>query len=65
MHAWLADVAAVVAILASVGILGYLRQIARLVSVFTDFPPHRHVFGQIIYPKGFSPENSQGEAARR
>jgi len=28
----------------------------RLISIFEDFPPHRHANGTIVYPKGFAPE---------
>jgi hypothetical protein len=38
-------------------ILAYL---SRIKEALTDFPPHRHVDGSILYPKGFEP----GVAAR-
>ncbi len=37
-----------------IGIKG-LRKIDRLYNLFSDNPPHRHVNGKIIYPKGYEP----------
>jgi hypothetical protein len=33
-----------------------ISKINRLISIFEDFPPHRHVNGTVLYPKGFAPE---------
>lgn len=43
-------------LLVAVGAVAYLRKIARLLGVFDDYPPHRHINGKITYPKGYSPE---------
>lgn len=37
------------------GAFGALRYLGRLVSLFEDFPPHRHDADRILYPKGFAP----------
>lgn len=31
----------------------------RLVTVFRDFPPHLHVNGKILYPKGYEPPRTE------
>lgn len=40
---------------AGAGIFALLWYIVRLLVVFKDNPPHRHVSGKILYPKGWSP----------
>jgi hypothetical protein len=40
---------------ALVVVIAYVRKINRLVSLFGDFPPHRHDNGHILYPKGYEP----------
>lgn len=32
-----------------------VRSSQRLKSILQDFPPHRHVNGHILFPKGFEP----------
>ena len=32
-----------------------IRAINRLMSILQDYPPHRHVNGNILFPKGFEP----------
>ena len=32
-----------------------VRAANRILDVLKDFPPHRHMNGKIIYPKGFAP----------
>jgi hypothetical protein len=38
----------------------YVRRLVRLVEVSRDFPPHRHVADNILYPEGFSVGKVQG-----
>ena len=43
------------------------RVLDRFYNLFKDFPPHRHVGRDILYPKGYSPEkmeniNGNGQA---
>jgi len=41
------------------GVLGFLwktlRKLDRLIVVFEEYPPHRHVGNSIIYPRGREP----------
>lgn len=32
-----------------------IRKLTRIVDALENFPPHRHVNGKIIFPKGFEP----------
>jgi len=45
-----------------IGLVGvyYLAQIKRLMS---DFPPHRHVGKEILYPKRLAPEKMEENKA--
>ena len=36
-----------------------VRASDRVVYVLRDFPPHRHVNGQIVYPEGYQPTASE------
>jgi hypothetical protein len=38
----------------------YVRRLVRLVEVSRDFPPHRHVADNILYPEGFAVGKVQG-----
>lgn len=29
--------------------------VIRLVAMLKDFPPHKHINGKILYPKGYEP----------
>jgi hypothetical protein len=45
-----------------IGVKG-LRKLDRFYALFEDNPPHRHLNGKIIYPKGYEPpvvENLDG-----
>lgn len=33
-----------------------VRVFNRHENLYKDFPPHRHVNGKILYPRGFSPQ---------
>lgn len=35
--------------------LPILWGVSRLASLLKDFPPHRHLNGSIIYPRGYEP----------
>lgn len=35
------------------------RVLNRYLDVFKDHPPHRHINGKILYPKGFEPPQVQ------
>lgn len=48
-------------LLVAAGAVGYLRKISRLLGVFDDYPPHRHIEGVISYPKGYAPGSTQRE----
>lgn len=38
------------------GILWKINRVAnRVMDVLGDFPPHKHVNGKIVYPKGYEP----------
>ena len=32
-----------------------IRALNRLMNILQDYPPHRHINGKIIFPKGFEP----------
>lgn len=32
-----------------------VRVATRLLDVMEDFPPHRHVNGKVLFPKGYAP----------
>lgn len=36
------------------------RSSQRLRNILQDFPPHRHVNGKIIFPKGYKPDEANG-----
>ena len=43
-----------------------LAKLTRLLDIFTEYPPHRHVTGQLLYPKGYAPglrEKANGQAS--
>jgi hypothetical protein len=44
-------------------ILGLLGYVVRFISIQKDFPPHRHVNGQVLYPKDYAPEKAQAMGA--
>ena len=35
--------------------VAYLRRVARLVSIFRDYQPHKHVGDSIVYPPDYAP----------
>lgn len=39
-----------------------LYPVLRLASVMRDFPPHRHIGHEIVYPKGMAPGGSNGKS---
>lgn len=34
---------------------GVMRKLDKLISIFEEYPPHKHVFGKVMYPKGMKP----------
>lgn len=34
---------------------GVMRKLDRIIAMLNEFPPHRHVGDQTIYPKGMRP----------
>jgi hypothetical protein len=43
-----------IVILLGIGV-AYLRRLTRLVSLFRDYPPHKHVADRILYPPDYAP----------
>jgi hypothetical protein len=39
------------------------RSFVRFLDIMKDFPPHRHVNGKIMYPKGFNPGMVEGNGS--
>jgi hypothetical protein len=39
---------------------GVMRRLSKVLVFFEEYPPHRHVGDQILYPKGYSPEAPAG-----
>lgn len=56
MH-WLEVGVTVAGVAVSVGTAAWavLRKLTRILDAFENFPPHRHVNGKILFPKGFEP----------
>ena len=48
-------ISAGIELVAVLGIVGYIRKLTRLVSLLEDYPPHRHVSGEIAYPPAYPP----------
>jgi hypothetical protein len=55
----LAGIAAFVNAIATMGIW----KIVRFVNLQKDFPPHRHINGNVLYPKDYAPEKAQAMGA--
>lgn len=56
----------VTAVIAIVGIAWkVIRVVNRLEMMLQEYPPHRHINGHIVYPKGYTPEKAQSASAGR
>lgn len=55
------DVLAVLSICATLGGAAWalIRKLDEVLIFFREFPPHRHVQGKILYPKGYAPEEPE------
>lgn len=39
------------------------RKINRFIDVMIEYPPHRHINGKVLYPKGFDPGKVEGASS--
>lgn len=56
----IADVISIPTMLIVIGFaVRALRFMGRVEQLFNDYPPHRHVNGTVIYPKGYKPTDEE------
>lgn len=44
-------------------ILAGVFYVVRFIVIQKDFPPHRHINGHVLYPKGYTPDPERAKSA--